>query len=237
MSQEAARDRLIVALDVPDVATAHALVGRIGDAASFYKIGLELVMAGGLDLARRLKQDGKQVFLDMKLLDIPNTVERAVGNAAAIGVDLLTIHGIDRKTMAAAVKGRGSARLKIIGVTVLTSLSTEDIAEQGISGRTPAELVLRRAALARDAGLDGVVASGQEARAVRAIASAPFLIVTPGIRPAGSEVGDQARVTTPATAIRDGASHLVVGRPITAASDPRAATLAIVAEMQSALTS
>ena len=233
MTNAIARDRLIVALDVPDVAAAQALVERIGDAATFYKIGLELVMTGGLELARSLKRGGRKVFLDMKLLDIPNTVERAVANAAAIGVDLLTIHGIDRKTMAAAIKGRGGSGLKILGVTVLTSLSADDVAEQGVAGLNPGELVLRRAALARDSGLDGVVASGQEARAVRAIAPAPFLIVTPGIRPAGADAGDQARVTTPSAAIRDGASHLVVGRPITAASDPRAAALAILAEIAS----
>lgn len=234
MSDPSARDRLIVALDVADVATAEEIVGRLGDAANFYKIGLELVMTGGLDLARRLKRTGKSVFLDMKLLDIPNTVERAVANAAEIGIDLTTIHGIDRKTMAAAIKGRGASALRILGVTVLTSLSAEDVAEQGVAGLSPSDLVLRRAALARDAGLDGVVASGQEAKVVRAIAPAPFLIVTPGIRPAGADAGDQARIATPAAAIGDGASHLVVGRPITAAADPRAAAKAIVAEIASA---
>jgi orotidine-5'-phosphate decarboxylase len=234
MNAATPRERLIVALDVPDVAVADALVGRLGDAASFYKIGLELVMTGGLDLARRLKRQGRGVFLDMKLLDIPNTVERAVANAANVGVDFLTIHGIDRKTMAAAVKGRGTSSLRILGVTVLTSLSAEDVAEQGVCEVSPGELVLRRAALARDAGLDGVVASGQEAKAVRAIAPAPFLIVTPGIRPSGADAGDQARVTTPAAAIRDGATYIVVGRPITAAADPRAAALAITADIAAA---
>jgi orotidine-5'-phosphate decarboxylase len=210
-------------------------VDRLGATVSFYKIGLELVMTGGLEVARRLKREGKSVFLDMKLLDIPNTVERAVANAAEIGIDLTTIHGIDRKTMAAAVRGRGTASLKILGVTVLTSLSADDITEQGVTGLSPGYLVLRRAALAREAGLDGVVASGQEAKAVRAIAPAPFLIVTPGIRPAGADAGDQARVTTPAMAIRDGATHLVVGRPITSAPDPRAAAVAILEEISSAI--
>ena len=229
-----ARDRLIVALDLPTAETGRALAARLGDAVSFYKIGLEMLFGGGLDLASELKASGKSVFLDMKLLDIPNTVEKAVANVAGLGVDFLTVHGHDRKSMDAAVKGRGNSKLKLLAVTVLTSLDQADLAEQGI-GATPRELVLRRARLAAGAGFDGVIASGEEAAAVRAISPLGFLIVTPGIRPVGSAAGDQARVTTPTQAIADGASHLVVGRPITGATDSRAAAKAIVAEIATAL--
>jgi len=229
-----ARDRLIVALDVPEAAAARALVARLGDSVSFYKIGLELLFGGGLGLATELKSQGKRIFLDMKLLDIGNTVEKATANIANLEFDFLTIHGHDRKTVDAAVKGRGAGKLKLLAVTVLTSLDAADLAEQGIA-LSPRELVLKRARLAADAGLDGVIASGAEAAAVRAISPPGFLIVTPGIRPAGAAVGDQARVTTPGQAIVDGATNLVVGRPITAATDPRASAEAIVAEMSKAI--
>lgn len=218
----ATRDKLIVALDVPEYDSARELVEHLGDEVSFYKIGLELVFSGGLDLAQELKNEGKRVFLDMKLLDIGNTVERAVATAAALGVDFLTIHGHDRKTLAAAVKGRGSSQLKILAVTVLTSLDAKDLAEQGTS-IAPADLVLHRARMAHEAGIDGVIASGQEAGRVRAATSPNFLIVTPGIRLPGGDAGDQTRITTPQQALRDGANHLVVGRPINAAPDPVAA--------------
>ena len=218
------KDKLIVALDVPTDKEARALVAVLGDAVTFYKIGLELLFVGGLDLAPDLKASGKRVFLDMKLLDIGNTVERAVATAAHLGVDFLTIHGHDRKTLDAAVKGRGTSKLKLLAVTVLTSLDQDDLKEQG-SAFTPAGLVIHRAKLARAAGFDGVIASGQEAAAVRAATAPGFLIVTPGIRLPGGEAGDQSRITTPATALKDGANHLVVGRPITQAKDPRAAAL------------
>lgn len=216
------RDKLIVALDLPSAAAARALVSELGETVSFYKVGLELAFCGGLDLAQELKRGGKRVFLDMKLLDIGNTVERAVASAAALGVDFLTIHGHDRKTLTAAVKGRGSSPLKLLAVTVLTSLDAADLAEQG-TVLSPGDLVQRRARMAHEAGFDGVIASGQEAARVRAVTAPSFLIVTPGIRLPGGDAGDQTRITTPGHALRDGADHLVVGRPITAAADPAAA--------------
>ena len=222
-----ARDRLIVALDFAEVGTARAFVEQVGDSVTFYKVGLELVLNGGLDLVRALKGEGKRVFLDMKLLDIPNTVEKAVANAARTGADFLTIHAIDTKTIAAAAKGAAGSDLKVLGVTVLTSLDQSDLAEQGIDA-TPGDLVVTRARLAKAAGCHGVIASGQEAAAVRAATGEGFLIVTPGIRLPSDAVGDQARVATPGTAIADGATHLVVGRPITQAADPRAAADAFV---------
>lgn len=225
-----ARDRLIVALDTATVAEARALVTALGESVSFYKIGLELAINGGLDLARALAADGRRVFLDLKLLDIATTVERATANAAALGVTFLTVHGVDSKTLAAAVAGRGASPLKLLAVTVLTSLDGADLAEQGIA-RSPADLVLHRAALAQQAGFDGVIASGQEALALRAAVRRDFLVVTPGIRLTGEAAGDQARVTTPARAMRDGADYLVVGRPITRARDPKAAAEAVVADM------
>ena len=222
-----ARDRLIVALDFAEVGTARPFVDQVGDSVTFYKVGLELVLNGGLDLVRALKGEGKRVFLDMKLLDIPNTVEKAVANAARTGADFLTIHAIDTKTIAAAATGAAGSDLKVLGVTVLTSLDQSDLAEQGIAA-TPGDLVVMRARLAKAAGCHGVIASGQEAAAVRAATGEGFLIVTPGIRLPSDAVGDQARVATPGTAIADGATHLVVGRPITQAADPRAAAEAFV---------
>jgi orotidine-5'-phosphate decarboxylase len=222
-----ARDRLIVALDFAEVVAARAFVDQVGDSVTFYKVGLELVLNGGLDLVRALKAEGKRVFLDMKLLDIPNTVEKAVANAARTGADFLTIHAIDTKTIAAAATGAAGSDLKVLGVTVLTSLDQSDLAEQGIAA-TPGDLVVTRARLAKAAGCHGVIASGQEAAAVRAATGEGFLIVTPGIRLPSDAVGDQARVATPGTAIADGATHLVVGRPITQAADPRAAAEAFV---------
>ena len=230
MVRASIRDTLIVALDVPTAEEARKIVARLGDAVSFYKVGHELLFAGGLELARALKGEGKRVFLDMKLLDIGNTMERAVANAASMGVDFLTIHGHDTKSIRAAVAGRGTSPLKILAVTVLTNLSAEDVAEQG-NRMTPAELVLHRAMLTHAAGCDGVIASGQEAAAIRAKAWPGFLIVTPGIRPAGDAVGDQTRVMTPDAAIRAGADHIVVGRPITQAPDPRSAALGILSSL------
>ena len=224
------KDKLIVALDLPSYDEARTLVERLGETVSFYKIGLELVFAGGLDLARVLKSEGKRVFLDMKLLDIGNTVERAVASAANLGADFLTVHGHDRKTLGAAVKGRGNSKLKLLAVTVLTSLDDKDLAEQGTT-MAPAVLVQHRARLAHDAGFDGVIASGQEAARVRHTTSPHFLIVTPGIRLPGGDVDDQTRITTPEQALREGANHLVVGRPITAAPDPCAAAAAMLEHM------
>ncbi len=228
-----ARDRLIVALDLPKIAEARALVDRLGESVTFYKVGLELLFGGGLELARALKREGKRVFLDLKLLDISNTVESAVRNAAGLGVDFMTIHGHDRKTLAAAVAGRGTSALRLLSVTVMTHLDGADLAEQGIAS-APADLVLRRARMAHAAGLDGVIASGHEAAAVRAATGPGFLIVTPGIRPEGSAAGDQTRIMTPAAAIAAGADYLVVGRPITGAADPRMAAEAIAGEIAEA---
>jgi orotidine-5'-phosphate decarboxylase len=223
----APQDRLVVALDFPEVGPAQALVRRLGPSVSFYKVGLELVMAGGLDLARRLKDAGKQVFLDMKLLDIEITVERATRAAAATGATFLTVHATDAKTLRAAVAGKAGTSLRILGVTVLTNLDGGDLAEQGIA-ETPADLVVRRARLACAAGCDGVVASGLEAAAVRRAVGPGAAILTPGIRVQGGTAGDQTRVATPQSAIAAGADYIVVGRPITAAADPSAAAEALV---------
>ncbi|MEO1720118.1 MAG: orotidine-5'-phosphate decarboxylase [Pseudomonadota bacterium] len=219
-----ARDRLIVALDVPTPDEARRLVEALGDAARFYKVGLELVLAGGLDLVRELRSAGHSVFLDMKLLDIGNTVSRSVAVAAKTGATFLTIHGVDRKTIAAAVDGRGETDLKVLGVTVLTSLDQDDLGEQHIT--TPvADLVAERARLIVRSGGDGIVASPQEASNLRAIVGDQALIITPGIRLAENESGDQTRIATPEFALKDGADYLVVGRPITQAHRPRDAAL------------
>jgi orotidine-5'-phosphate decarboxylase len=229
-----ARERLIVALDVPSVEEARALVDRLGDSVGVYKIGLELLFAGGSDLARELVAQGRSVFIDAKLLDIEATVERATAAVASTGAEFLTVHALDRKTLDAAVRGRGDNALKLLGVTVLTNLAPSDLIEQGIDHPLP-ELVLHRALLAKAAGFDGVIASGHEAAGLRKAAGTDFLIVTPGIRPEGSEAQDQARAITPQKAIDAGADYLVVGRPITRAADPRAAALTIVGEIASAL--
>jgi orotidine-5'-phosphate decarboxylase len=222
MSHVTAKDRLIVALDMPTLEEAQRLIVTLGDSVAFYKVGLELLFAGGLELARALKADGKHVFLDMKLLDIGNTVERAVANATELGVDFLTVHGHDLKTLRAAVAGRDKSRLKLLAVTVLTNLTSDDLLQQG-STLTPSDLVLVRAKLAYEAGFDGVIASGQEARRIREAVGPGFLIVTPGIRLTGSSADDQERVTTPEHAIAAGADYIVIGRPITQADDPKSA--------------
>jgi orotidine-5'-phosphate decarboxylase len=216
------KDRLIVALDMPSVEEARRLVMYLDDSVTFYKVGLELLFAGGLELARDLKHQGKRIFLDMKLLDIGNTIERAVSNAKELGVDFLTVHGHDFKTLRAAVSGRGNSHMKLLAVTVLTNLTADDLKEQG-STMTPAELVLHRARLAHESGFDGVIASGQEAQKIRDMVGSGFLIVTPGIRLPGSAMDDQERVMTPDRAISAGADHIVVGRPITQADDPKVA--------------
>ena len=235
MTAITARDRLIVALDFPDVEGARGLVERLGPAVSFYKIGLELITAsGGLDLARELRDAGKRVFLDMKLLDIENTVERATRNAAGSGATFLTVHAHDSKTLRAAMAGRAGTSLRLLAVTVLTNLDRNDLNEQGIA-EPPAELVARRARLAREAGCDGVVASGLEAARVRAAVGPGIAIVTPGIRLAGELQGDQARVATPQTAIAAGADYIVVGRSISNAADPVQAAQRFVQAIEEAL--
>lgn len=228
-----ARDRLIVALDVPTVAEAEAMVKRLGASVTFFKVGLELIYAGGVDLARRLAGEGKQVFLDAKLLDIDNTVEGAVRSIAPLGVTFLTVHAYP-KAMRAAVAARGAVPLRLLGVTVLTSMDDADLRDAGFA-LGAAELVADRARDAKASGMDGIVASPAEAAAVRALVGPEMAIVTPGIRPAGAATGDQKRVATPASAIAAGADYLVVGRPVTTAADPRAAADAIVAEIETAL--
>ncbi|MGB8818587.1 MAG: orotidine-5'-phosphate decarboxylase [Rhizobiaceae bacterium] len=227
-----ARDRMIIALDVPTVAEARAIIAELGDHATFYKIGYQLAFAGGLDLARSLTGEGRKVFLDMKLLDIDNTIEKAVENVAKMGVAMLTLHAYP-KAMRAAVSAAQGSGLTLLGVTVLTSMDDADLTEAGYA-MTARELVLRRAAQARDAGMGGLVCSAQEALEVRALVGPGMAIVTPGIRPKGSDKGDQKRVMTPAEAIRAGASHLVVGRPVTGAADRAAAATAIIHEIAEA---
>ncbi len=225
--------RLITALDLPSVVEAEAMAEAIGEACVFHKIGLQLLPVGGMDLAHRLKAAGKSVFLDFKLHDIPATVEKATRSIADAGVgDLLTVHA-EPPVMRAAVEGRARSDLKILGVTVLTAYDDAMLAEMGY-GCGARELVLRRVDQAVEAGLNGVVSSPLEAEAIRARAPEDFLIVTPGVRPAGAALGDQKRVATPADALKAGASHLVVGRPITGAADPKAAAQAITAEMSRA---
>jgi orotidine-5'-phosphate decarboxylase len=229
--------RLIVPLDVPTADDARALVARLGDAVSFYKVGLELFATDGMVLARELKAEGKQVFLDWKLHDIGATVERAARSLSTqalstAGGDFLTVHG-EPQVMAAAVKGCQGSGLRILAVTVLTSLTDADLAEMGYAENAPA-LVERRIRQALAAGCHGVVASPQEAALARGIGGPDFLVVTPGVRPDWSAKNDQARVATPAEALAAGASHIVCGRPITAAEDPRAAALRVAAEMAGA---
>jgi orotidine-5'-phosphate decarboxylase len=230
----AARDRLIVALDLPSLAEAERLVAALGDAVSFYKIGMQLAFAGGLELAGRLAAEGKRVFLDMKLLDIDNTIHGAVESIAALGATFTTIHAYPQ-AMRAAVAARASGRLGLLGVTVLTSMDDADLAEAGYAG-TAAELVTARARDAATAGMDGLVCSPQEAAAVRGLVGPDLVIVTPGVRPADAGLGDQKRVTRPAEAIRAGADYLVVGRPVSRAAEPRAAADAIVTEIEAAMT-
>jgi orotidine-5'-phosphate decarboxylase len=224
----APRERLIVALDLPSVEAAEALVARLGDAASFYKIGYQLAYAGGLAYAEKLAGAGKKVFLDLKLHDIGNTVGQGVKSAARLGATFLTVHAYPQ-TMAAAVEARGDA-LRILAVTVLTSYDDDDLKAAGYETSVKA-LVARRAEQARALGIDGLVCSPEEAANVRAVAGAGMALVTPGIRPAGAATGDQKRIMTPAAAIAAGADYLVVGRPIVAAPEPRAAAEAIVAEI------
>ncbi len=229
-----ADDRLIVALDVPNAVQAMALTDQLGDAVSFYKIGLGMLTGGGLAVANELKQEqGKRIFLDMKLFDIGATVEAAVRGLAQFDLDFLTVHG-DPYVVKAAKEGAAGSNLKILAVTILTSLDRDDLDGALIRPGAVRDLVQERAGRAFDAGADGVICSPQEAAMVRALDNADGrLIVTPGVRPAGADLGDQKRVATPANAVADGADHVVVGRPIHRADDPRAAAQAIVAELRS----
>jgi orotidine-5'-phosphate decarboxylase len=228
----AARDRVIVALDLSDVEAAEKTIWTLGDSIGFYKIGYELVMAGGLNLAEDLVQGGKKVFLDMKLHDIGNTVMHATKRAAKLGATFLTVHAFPQ-TMRAAVEGRGESDLGVLAVTVLTSWDDGDLKDAGYSATVP-ELVARRAAQAEAIGIDGLVCAPSEAKDLRQRLGAKMLLVTPGIRPAGSEKGDQKRIMTPGDAIRAGVDYMVIGRPIVAAEDPKAAAEKIVEEIETA---
>jgi orotidine-5'-phosphate decarboxylase len=226
----AADPRLIVALDLPTRAEAEAMVERLGDSVTFYKIGLELLASEGMALGRDLRRRGRRVFADWKLHDIGTTVERSVAAiAASEACDVVNVHA-EPQVLAAAVRGRGSSSLKVLGVTVLTSLSGQDLGEIGYA-MSAAQLVERRIRQCIDAGADGVVASPLEARIARELGGPDFLVMTPGVRPAWSSLDDQQRAETPAFALAQGASHIIVGRPITAAADPRAAALAVVEEI------
>ena len=225
-----ARERLIVALDLPSVKAAESMVSRLGESVLFYKIGYQLAFAGGLPFAAGLVAAGKQVFLDLKLHDIGNTVEKGVESVAQLGATFLTVHAYPQ-TMKAAVAGKRGSALRILAVTVLTSYDDADLAAAGYEMSVP-ELAAARAEQARDIGVDGLVCSAEEAANLRGIAGTGMVLVTPGIRPAGSASGDQKRIMTPASAIEAGADYLVVGRPIVEAADPKKAAEAIVAEIE-----
>src|ERR1700743_84232 len=229
VSTIAPRDRLIVPLDLPDVAAAEAMVARLGDSVTFYKIGYQLVYAGGLSMVPQLVKAGKKVFLDLKLHDIGNTVARGVESVAKLGATFLTVHAYPQ-TLKAAVEGRAGSNLKLLAVTVLTSYDDGDLHAAGYRLNV-SDLVEARAQQAQGFVLDGIVCSPEEAAALRKLVGHQMTLVTPGIRPAGSEVGDQKRIMTPARAIAAGADYLVVGRPITGAADPRAAAEAVHAEI------
>ncbi|HLX77084.1 MAG TPA: orotidine-5'-phosphate decarboxylase [Terriglobales bacterium] len=228
-----ARERLIVALDVSSAAAAQKIVAAVGDSAFLYKVGKQLFTAEGPAIVRDLVASGRRVFLDLKFHDIPNTVAAAVAAAAKMNISMLTVHASGGSRMLKAATdaaAASSSKPMVLGVTVLTSFRDADVQEVGFSGRV-LDNVLRLAALARSCGCGGIVTSAKEAAEVRRELGAGFAIVTPGVRPAGSKVDDQARVVTPAEAIANGASHIVVGRPITAAADPAAAAQAVVEEM------
>ncbi len=226
------RDRIIVALDVDSAAEARALVAKLGERAGFYKVGMELYAAAGMEMVRELQSVGKDVFLDLKFYDIPETVKRAVTVAAKSGARFLTVHG-SASIMRAAVEGRGGSGLKLLAVTVLTSFGPEDMHDMGYTGGI-AELVERRARLAIDCGMDGLIASPLEAARLRAAVGKAAIIVTPGVRSAGAAKGDQKRVATPAEAIRNGADYVVMGRQITRAADPAAEAARVLEEIAAA---
>lgn len=225
------KDRIIVALDFPSSAEARVMANSLKGRVGVFKIGMELVYSGGLDLARELIDSGENVFLDLKLLDIGHTVTRATQAVARLGASFLTVHGVDEKTMEAAFEGKGDSSLKLLGVTVMTNLDDEDLRQQGITDMSPSELAIKRAGMAAKCGFDGVITSGHEAAKIRSAIGENKLIITPGIRPSGADIGDQTRVMTPARALQAGADYLVIGRPITAAQDPVAAVEAIVQQM------
>jgi orotidine-5'-phosphate decarboxylase len=227
------RDRLIVGLDLPSVEAAEAMIARLGDSVTFYKIGYQLAYAGGLPLMRKLADAGKKVFADLKLHDIGNTVARGVESVAKLGATFLTVHAYPQ-TMKAAVEGRAGSSLKILAVTVLTSYDNDDLKAAGY-GLGVTDLVEARARQAQTLGIDGIVCSPEEAANLRKIVGHQMSLVTPGVRPAGSAVGDQKRVMTPGHAIRAGADHVVVARPVMQASDPKAVAEAIVEEITQAL--
>ena len=229
----APRDRLIVPLDLPSVAAAEAMIARLGDSVTFYKIGYQLAYAGGLSLVRQLNEAGKKVFVDLKLHDIGNTVARGVESVAKLGATFLTVHAYPQ-TMKAAVEGRAGSGLKLLAVTVLTSYDDGDLHAAGYRLGV-SDLVEARAQQAQVLGVDGIVCSPEEAASLRKIVGHQMVLVTPGIRPAGTASGDQKRIMTPARAIAAGADYLVVGRPILEAGDPKAAAEAIQAEIKQAL--
>ena len=229
----APRDRMIVALDLPTPDAARALVQDLGESVSFYKVGMELVYAGGLDLVKDLISQGKKVFVDLKLHDIPNTVERAAAQIAQLGANFLTVHAFPQ-TMKAAKAGVAGSNLQILAVTVMTSYDDADLREAGYAC-TVNELVARRAGQAKMIGIDGLILSPEELMATRAQLGPDILLITPGIRPAQAAHGDQKRVMTPKQAIESGADYLVIGRPVTQAAHPRASAEAIVAEIEAGL--
>ena len=222
-------DPLIFALDFESAREADSLVNTLGDSAGFYKVGMELYAAAGMDYVRSLKERGKRVFLDLKYYDIGETVKRAVSVAAKSGATFLTVHAVGQ-VMRAALEGRGDSGMKLLAVTVLTSLDDEDLKDMGHNS-TVSELVAMRVAQAREIGIDGLVASPLEARSIRQLAGPSAILVTPGVRSRGAAAGDQKRVATPAEAIRDGANYLVIGRQVTRAADPAAALAAIRSEI------
>ncbi|MBS0183442.1 MAG: orotidine-5'-phosphate decarboxylase [Nitrospira sp.] len=232
MVKIAARDRLIFALDVSSAAEADRLLDRLQGHISFVKVGLELYTAAGPAMVQRIVERNMRVFLDLKFLDIEETVRRATARVASMGVDFLTVHA-NRKALMAAVQGKEGSSLKLLAVTVLTNFDSNDLRDMGIQ-RTVQDLVTARALLASEVGCDGVVASGEEAAAIRQKIGSRFEIVTPGVRPAGKGVDDHARATTPTQTIVSGADYLVIGRPIRDAADPSATVAAILAEMQAA---
>ena len=224
------RERIIIALDLPDVGAARAMVETLGDDGVFYKIGYELAFVGGMELARELIGAGKQVFIDLKLHDIPNTIEKGVGQIATMGARFLTVHAYPQ-TLAAAAKGAAGSKLGILGVSVMTSMDDHDLSNAGY-GMGVKDLVVRRARQTLEAGCEGLICSASDIENVRAAVGPGLKLVTPGIRPAGASLDDQKRVMTPARAIVLGANHLVIGRPITAALDPRAALRSILEEVR-----
>ena len=226
------QDRVIVALDVPDVEAARGIVTRLGPAGTFYKVGYELAFVGGIAFAQELARSGKKVFLDLKLHDIPNTIEKGVGQIAAMGMTYLTVHAYPQ-TLAAAAKGATGTSLGILGVSVMTSMDDDDLARAGY-GMGVQDLVARRARQTHEAGCTGLICSAADIATVRGAVGTGLRVITPGIRPAGSAMGDQKRVMTPGEAIRAGVDQMVIGRPITAAADPAAAMAAILAEVAAA---